>query len=150
MWDKTPFMIKYPPPQGWWRGTGMHSRKRELPSWSRARMVNAFRRDFTINSLLFEPFSKVLFDYYGGLQDCQSRTLRTLLPEPSQSFQQVCGGVWRCVEVCGGVWRCVEVCGDVERCAAIDGVTTLQLMMDIHIIIIIHITIHFHVIDFTS
>ncbi|KAL6782774.1 PAP4 [Auxenochlorella protothecoides x Auxenochlorella symbiontica] len=56
------------------------------PSWSQARRDNAIQRDFTVNGLLYEPFSRTLYDYVGGLQDCRNRVLRTIGPA-APSFQ---------------------------------------------------------------
>ncbi len=42
-------------------------------------------RDFTVNALMYDPFSHLLFDYVGGMQDCQKRRLRCI-KEPAQSF----------------------------------------------------------------
>ena len=55
------------------------------PTWSYARRYNALRRDFTVNSLLLDPFSRVIYDYCGGVADCRSRVLRTVAP-PEASF----------------------------------------------------------------
>lgn len=46
--------------------------------YSEARRENAQQRDFTVNGLLFDPFSGVLYDYVGGVLDCKQRTLRTI------------------------------------------------------------------------
>jgi len=45
------------------------------------------RRDFTINSLAFEPLKKELIDLYGGLDDLQSRLLRTV-GDPVKRFSE--------------------------------------------------------------
>lgn len=52
------------------------------------RRANALKRDFTVNALMYDPFSQLLYDYVGGVQDCTNRTLRTL-GDPVESFQQV-------------------------------------------------------------
>ncbi|PRW33128.1 CCA-adding enzyme-like [Chlorella sorokiniana] len=59
--------------------------RREGATWAEARSSNASRRDFTVNGLLYEPFSRLLFDSVGGLEDCQARRLRTICP-PAESF----------------------------------------------------------------
>ena len=43
-----------------------------LLSWSTAREKNALDRDFTVNSLMYDPFSRIVFDYTNGIQDCRS------------------------------------------------------------------------------
>jgi peptidoglycan/xylan/chitin deacetylase (PgdA/CDA1 family) len=55
-------------------------------SYSQARRQDAIRRDFTINALLYDPFSRLLFDYVGGWQDLQQRVVRCV-GDPSSSFQ---------------------------------------------------------------
>ncbi|HXZ88070.1 MAG TPA: polynucleotide adenylyltransferase PcnB, partial [Candidatus Binataceae bacterium] len=39
---------------------------------------DAFRRDFTINSLFYDPRTFRVIDYVGGVQDLQSRLIRTI------------------------------------------------------------------------
>ena len=39
---------------------------------------DAHRRDFTINSLFYDPFEKKIIDYCNGLKDIQSRTVRMI------------------------------------------------------------------------
>jgi hypothetical protein len=55
-------------------------------SYSQARRQDALRRDFTANALLYDPFSRLLFDYVGGWQDMQQRVVRCV-GDPSSSFQ---------------------------------------------------------------
>ena len=57
------------------------------PTWAAARRFNALRRDFTVNAMLYDPFSRILYDYCGGMQDCKERTLRTI-ESPFVSFRQ--------------------------------------------------------------
>ena len=40
-------------------------------SWSAARLKNALDRDFTVNGLMYDPFSRIVFDYINGIQDCR-------------------------------------------------------------------------------
>ena len=51
--------------------------------WAR----DAGRRDFTINALYADPFSGELFDYFGGLDDLKSRTVR-FIGEPLQRIAE--------------------------------------------------------------
>ena len=51
------------------------------------RAKNASKRDFSMNGMLYEPFSRVLFDYVGGMGDCERRVLRTIQP-PGDSFRE--------------------------------------------------------------
>ena len=41
---------------------------------------DAFRRDFTVNSLLFNPSNKQVIDYTGGLEDIERQVLRSIGP----------------------------------------------------------------------
>ena len=49
--------------------------------------ADAGRRDFTINALYADPFSGELFDYYGGIDDLKSRTVR-FIGEPLQRIAE--------------------------------------------------------------
>ena len=51
--------------------------------WAR----DAGRRDFTINALYADPFTGELFDYFGGLEDLKSRTVR-FIGEPLQRIAE--------------------------------------------------------------
>ncbi|KAI3431678.1 hypothetical protein D9Q98_004724 [Chlorella vulgaris] len=55
-------------------------------TWAAARSDNASKRDFTVNGLLYDPFSRLLFDCVGGVADCEARRLRTICP-PRESFE---------------------------------------------------------------
>ena len=44
-----------------------------------------YERDFTVNALMYDPCSGLIFDYVGGVVDCEQRRLRTVIP-PHQSF----------------------------------------------------------------
>jgi poly(A) polymerase len=48
---------------------------------------DAGRRDFTINALYAEPYNGELFDYFGGLDDLESRTVR-FIGEPLQRIAE--------------------------------------------------------------
>src|SRR5204863_9629417 len=48
---------------------------------------DAARRDFTINALYADPYSGELTDYFGGLDDLQSRTVR-FIGEPLQRIAE--------------------------------------------------------------
>ena len=39
--------------------------------WSEARLKNALDRDFTVNALMYDPFSRIVFDYTNGIEDCR-------------------------------------------------------------------------------
>ncbi|KAL0424910.1 UNVERIFIED_CONTAM: Poly(A) polymerase I [Sesamum radiatum] len=44
------------------------------------RWKNCMHRDFTVNSLLFDPFVDVIFDYTNAIADLRSLKLRTVIP----------------------------------------------------------------------
>ena len=56
-------------------------------TWAGALAANAARRDFTANGLLYDPFSRCLLDYVGGVADVGQRLLRTIA-EPGASFRE--------------------------------------------------------------
>ncbi|KAK9948263.1 hypothetical protein M0R45_003847 [Rubus argutus] len=53
------------------------------------RWRNSMHRDFTINSLFFDPFSNKIYDYANGMADLRSLKLRSLVPA-KLSFQEDC------------------------------------------------------------
>ena len=48
---------------------------------------DAARRDFTVNSLFYDPIQQSLMDYTGGLEDLEKRILR-VIGEPRTRFQE--------------------------------------------------------------
>ena len=48
---------------------------------------DAFRRDFTVNALYYDPGANVVLDYCDGMADVQARTLR-IIGEPAQRFRE--------------------------------------------------------------
>jgi poly(A) polymerase len=48
---------------------------------------DVMRRDFTINALFYDPTTRSILDYVGGLEDIKSRLLRTI-GEPHLRFRQ--------------------------------------------------------------
>ncbi|XP_073138554.1 uncharacterized protein [Henckelia pumila] len=44
------------------------------------RLNNCLQRDFTVNSLYYDPYSNTIFDYTGAMADLTSLTLRTVIP----------------------------------------------------------------------
>lgn len=65
---------------------GRKSQKQNDATWSMARRQNALKRDFTVNALLYDPFTRILFDYVGGVEDCQNTVIRTI-GSPAESFK---------------------------------------------------------------
>ncbi|XP_022775478.1 uncharacterized protein LOC111317278 isoform X2 [Durio zibethinus] len=52
------------------------------------------KRDFTINSLIFDPFTCNIYDYNNGMSDLKSLKLRTLIPA-HVSFRDDCARILR-------------------------------------------------------
>jgi poly(A) polymerase len=48
---------------------------------------DAFRRDFTINALYYDPISQEVIDYTGGVEDLKGRRLR-LIGDPSRRYRE--------------------------------------------------------------
>ncbi|GAB4230107.1 MAG: CCA tRNA nucleotidyltransferase [Chlamydiales bacterium] len=48
---------------------------------------DAFRRDFTINGMFYDPITEVIYDYVGGQEDLKRRIIRTI-GNPSERFQE--------------------------------------------------------------
>jgi len=48
---------------------------------------DAFRRDFTINALYYDPIDRVLIDYVGGLADLRAHRLK-LIGDPNVRFRE--------------------------------------------------------------
>ncbi|VVA10028.1 PREDICTED: poly(A) polymerase [Prunus dulcis] len=58
------------------------------------RWRNSMHRDFTINSLFFDPFANKIYDYANGMVDLRSLKLRTLGPA-KLSFEEDCARILR-------------------------------------------------------
>lgn len=58
------------------------------------RWRNSMHRDFTINSLFFDPFSNKIYDYANGMADLRSLKLRSLVPA-KLSFKEDCARILR-------------------------------------------------------
>jgi Poly A polymerase head domain len=68
-------------------------RKAAAAAWTGARQANAHARDFTVNSLMYDPFDSVLYDYTGD-----SGSVLVLARATSRiSLESVCTGVARLV-----------------------------------------------------
>ncbi|KAK9790558.1 hypothetical protein WJX73_003709 [Symbiochloris irregularis] len=94
-------------------------RTKRCPLWSTARGENAAARDFTINALMYDPFSGLLYDYMGGVADCQQRVLRCI-GEPVASFEDDPARMLRAVRHAGRAGLALDA-------AVIDAI---QLMRD--------------------
>ncbi|KAM1062473.1 hypothetical protein EV2_027554 [Malus domestica] len=58
------------------------------------RWKNSMHRDFTINSLFFDPFTNKVYDYANGMADLRHLKLRTLAPA-KLSFEEDCARILR-------------------------------------------------------
>lgn len=58
------------------------------------RWRNSLHRDFTVNSLFYDPFAHKIYDYCNGMTDLTAMKLRTLVPAQS-SFQSDCARILR-------------------------------------------------------
>uniref|UniRef100_A0A5B6ZQ61 Polynucleotide adenylyltransferase n=1 Tax=Davidia involucrata TaxID=16924 RepID=A0A5B6ZQ61_DAVIN len=58
------------------------------------RWRNCMHRDFTINSLFYDPFVNKIYDYVNGMMDLRSLKLRTLIPA-QLSFKEDCARILR-------------------------------------------------------
>ncbi|KAG5245429.1 Poly(A) polymerase [Salix suchowensis] len=61
---------------------------------------NSMQRDFTINSLFFDPFMNRIYDYANGMEDLRSLKLKTLIPA-RLSFQEDCARILRGIRIAG-------------------------------------------------
>lgn len=59
---------------------------------------DCMRRDFTVNSLFFNPFENKIYDYANGLRDIRSLKLRTLIPAQI-SFTEDSARILRAVRI---------------------------------------------------
>jgi tRNA nucleotidyltransferase/poly(A) polymerase len=81
--------------------------KSEGPTWATARRDNATKRDFRVNGLLYDPFSRILYDYVGGTADCTAKILRTM-GSPTHSFTQDPARILRAVRLAARVGLNIE------------------------------------------
>ncbi|VFQ60897.1 unnamed protein product [Cuscuta campestris] len=62
------------------------------------RWKNCLGRDFTINALMFDPFTRIIYDYLGGLEDIRKAKVRSVIPA-SSSFMEDCARILRGVRI---------------------------------------------------
>lgn len=48
---------------------------------------DVFRRDFTINSIYYDPFSKEIIDYTAGIKDLKSKVIK-FIGDPEQRIKE--------------------------------------------------------------
>ncbi|TYH63634.1 hypothetical protein ES332_D07G206000v1 [Gossypium tomentosum] len=98
------------------------------------RWRNSRNRDFTINSLFFDPFTCNIYDYNGGMSDLKSLKLRTLIPAHA-SFQEDCARILRGLRIAARL--CLSFSKDTERAmydlsASIGGLDKFRLMLEVN------------------
>ncbi|KAJ1270739.1 hypothetical protein BS78_06G074400 [Paspalum vaginatum] len=62
------------------------------------RWKNCQGRDFTINGLMFNPYSEKIYDYLGGIEDIKKAKVRTVIPAGT-SFQEDCARILRAIRI---------------------------------------------------
>ncbi|KAK0588720.1 hypothetical protein LWI29_004624 [Acer saccharum] len=62
------------------------------------RWRNCLQRDLTINSLMFDPYARIVYDYMGGIKDIKKAKVRTVIPA-STSFQEDCARILRAIRI---------------------------------------------------
>ncbi|PON91809.1 Poly A polymerase [Trema orientale] len=62
------------------------------------RWRNCLQRDFTINGLMFDPYTKIVYDYMGGIQDIRKAKMRTVVPA-NVSFVEDCARILRAIRI---------------------------------------------------
>ncbi|KAM4120224.1 hypothetical protein ACJW30_03G115900 [Castanea mollissima] len=62
------------------------------------RWRNCLQRDFTINGLMYDPYTKIVFDYMGGMEDIRKAKVRTVIPA-NVSFVDDCARILRAVRI---------------------------------------------------
>ncbi|KAF8667271.1 hypothetical protein HU200_052940 [Digitaria exilis] len=62
------------------------------------RWKNCQGRDFTINGLMFNPYSEKIYDYLGGIEDLKKAKVRTVIPAGT-SFQEDCARILRAIRI---------------------------------------------------
>ncbi|KAK7350732.1 hypothetical protein VNO77_09639 [Canavalia gladiata] len=62
------------------------------------RWRNCLNRDFTINGLMLDPYAKVVYDYFGGIEDIRKAKVKTVIPAET-SFQEDCARILRAIRI---------------------------------------------------
>ncbi|KAK7316854.1 hypothetical protein RJT34_00610 [Clitoria ternatea] len=61
------------------------------------RWMNCLNRDFTINGLMLDPYARIIYDYFGGIEDIRKAKV-TVVPAES-SFQEDCARILRAIRI---------------------------------------------------
>uniref|UniRef100_A0ACD5UXE4 Uncharacterized protein n=1 Tax=Avena sativa TaxID=4498 RepID=A0ACD5UXE4_AVESA len=70
-----------------------HCSKNDYIRWK-----NCQGRDFTINGLMFNPYSEKIYDYLGGIEDIKKAKVRTVIPAGT-SFHEDCARILRAIRI---------------------------------------------------
>ncbi|KAE8813236.1 hypothetical protein D1007_09627 [Hordeum vulgare] len=70
-----------------------HCSKNDYLRWK-----NCQGRDFTINGLMFNPYSEKIYDYLGGIEDIKKAKVRTVIPAAT-SFHEDCARILRAIRI---------------------------------------------------
>ncbi|XP_078433381.1 uncharacterized protein LOC144704733 [Wolffia australiana] len=62
------------------------------------RWRNCLGRDFTINGLMYDPYSNTVYDYIGGMEDIKNSKVRTVISADS-SFTEDCARILRAIRI---------------------------------------------------
>ncbi len=63
------------------------SRRPDIVTYSQDEEEDVLRRDFTINGMLYDPVEEEAIDYVGGMDDINSRIIRTI-GDPAERFNE--------------------------------------------------------------
>ncbi|XP_008791060.1 uncharacterized protein LOC103708071 [Phoenix dactylifera] len=74
------------------------SRRPDCDEQDYIRWRNCLGRDFTINGLMFNPFSNFVYDYLGGMEDLKKAKVRTV-NRAHTSFQEDCARILRAIRI---------------------------------------------------
>ena len=85
-------------------------------------------RDFTVNALMYDPFTHLLFDYVGGMQDCQKRRLRCI-KEPAQSFTEDLARMLRAVRLSAQTGKTHAMSLQCEHCYITSHVSSASMSL---------------------
>ena len=76
-------------------------------TWTQARRANARSRDFTVNALLYDPFTLLLYDYVGGVTDLELGVVRCVRGAPNKSLQQDPARILRAIRCAARTGGCL-------------------------------------------
>ncbi|KAK8465742.1 hypothetical protein PHAVU_009G164400 [Phaseolus vulgaris] len=62
------------------------------------RWMNCLNRDFTINGLMLDPHARIVYDYFGGIEDIRKAKVRTIIPAET-SFKEDCAHILRAIRI---------------------------------------------------